>query len=167
MLKRFSILILALSFVLAGPSGPAKKNSGHKTLPGGKGKQEKPFNKKGKKGQLTYKEVALQLTDSKNLSSNLSDKEAEAVSALIAGTRKGGTFTAHLTKAMKKHKCYKGKDGIKKRKQKFSKWPSANDNVKWFELVCSQDKDSKKGSGNSTNSLKPRESSRRGQNQSN
>ena len=148
MLKRFSIIVLALSFLVAGPMG-AKKKTGYNTLPG-KGKQEKPMNQKDKKGSLSYKDVALELTDSKNLTSPLSKKEQEAISAFIAGKRKGGTFTSHLTKAMKKHKCYKG---ISKResKNKFSKWPSTKDNVKWFELVCKQDKSSKKDSGKSVN----------------
>ena len=96
MLKRFSIIVLALSFLVAGPMG-AKKKTGYNTLPG-KGKQEKPMNQKG----LTYKEVALELTDGKNLTAPLSKKEQEAVSAFIAGKRKGGTFKSHLTKAMKK-----------------------------------------------------------------
>ena len=167
MLKRFSIIVLSLSFIIAGPMDPAKKNSGYNTMPG-KGKKEKPFNKKGKKGQVTYKEVALELTDSKNLTAPLSSKEQEAVSSLIAGKRKGGTFTTHLTKAMKKHRCYKGKNKSE-RKNKFSKWPSGNEDVKWFELVCRQEKSGKKDSGNSTNSMnnKYRENSRRGQNQSN
>jgi len=167
MLKRFSIIVLALSFLVAGPMG-AKKKTGYNTLPG-KGKQEKPMNQKGKKGDLTYKQVALELTDSKNLTSPLSKKEQEAVSAFIAGKRKGGTFKSHLTKAMKKHKCYKGLNKSE-RKNKFSKWPSTKENVKWFELVCRQDESGKKdSSGKNTNSNnnKYRENSRRGQNQSN
>ena len=131
MLKRFSIIVLALSFLVAGPMG-AKKKTGYNTLPGkGKGKQEKPMNQKG----LTYKEVALELTDGKNLTAPLSKKEQEAVSAFIAGKRKGGTFKSHLTKAMKKHKCYVGKSK-KESKNNFSKWPSTKDSVKWFDLVC-------------------------------
>ena len=47
MLKRFSILILVLSFVFAGPFDMGKKAKGKfNTLPGGKGKKEKPYNKK-------------------------------------------------------------------------------------------------------------------------
>ena len=139
MLKRFSIIVLALSFLVAGPMG-AKKKTGYNTLPGkGKGKQEKPMNQKG----LTYKEVALELTDGKNLTAPLSKKEQEAVSAFIAGKRKGGTFKSHLTKAMKKHKCYVGKSK-KESKNKFSKWPSTKDSVKWFDLVCKEAKSRKK-----------------------
>ena len=74
-------------------------------------------------------------------------KEQEAISSLIAGKRKGGTYTTHLTKAMKKHRCYKGKNKSE-RKNKFSKWPSGNEDVKWFELVCRQEKSGKKDSGN-------------------
>ena len=167
MLKRFSIIILALSFLVAGPMG-GKMKKGFNILPG-KGKQEKPMNQKGKKDDLTYKEVALELTDSKNLTSPLSKKEQEAVSAFIAGKRKGGTFVSHLTKAMKKHKCYNGKNK-NERKNKFSKWPSTKENVKWFELVCRQDKSDKKdssGKNTNTNNNKYRENSRKGQNQSN
>ena len=147
MLKRFSIIVLALSFLVAGPMG-AKKKTGYNTLPGkGKGKQEKPMNQKG----LTYKEVALELTDGKNLTAPLSKKEQEAVSAFIAGKRKGGTFKSHLTKAMKKHKCYVGKSK-KESKNKFSKWPSTKDSVKWFDLVCKEAKSRKKyTSGKNTN----------------
>tara|TARA_Y100001968_G_C19411434_1_gene746524 strand:+ start:1503 stop:2000 length:498 start_codon:yes stop_codon:yes gene_type:complete len=165
MLKRFSIIVLALSFLVAGPMG-AKKKTGYNTLPGkGKGKQEKPMNQKG----LTYKEVALELTDGKNLTAPLSKKEQEAVSAFIAGKRKGGTFKSHLTKAMKKHKCYVGKSK-KESKNKFSKWPSTKDSVKWFDLVCKEAKSRKKDtSGKNTNASnnKYRENARRGQNQSN
>ena len=53
MLKRFSIIVLSLSFIIAGPMDPAKKNSGYNTMPG-KGKKEKPFNKKGKKVSNTW-----------------------------------------------------------------------------------------------------------------
>ena len=167
MLKRFSIVVLALSFIIAGPMDPAGKKGGYNTLPGGKGKKEKPMNKKGK-GDLTYKEVALELADSKNLTAPLTKKEEEAVSSFIAGKRKGGTFTSHLTKAMKKHKCYVGKNK-KESKNKFSKWPSTKEDVKWFELVCRQEKSGKKDSGKGTNASnnKFRSDSRKRGNQSN
>ena len=48
MLKRFSILTLVLSFIFAGPFDMKDKVAKGKfnTLPGGKGKKEKPYNKK-------------------------------------------------------------------------------------------------------------------------
>lgn len=139
MLKRFSILILVLSFVFAGPFDMGKKAKGKfNTLPGGKGKKEKPYNKKD--SELTYKDVAVELGDSKKTKQRLSSMETKAIEAFLKGEKKGGSYTKHLSNAMKKHSCYiKNSNRRVEKMKKFSKWPSLTDKVSWFALDCKTD----------------------------
>ena len=85
MLKRFSILTLVLSFIFAGPFDMKGKTAKGKfnTLPGGKGKKEKPYNKKD--SDLTYKEVAEELVDAKTKYGRpkLSKLEQQAIEAFL------------------------------------------------------------------------------------
>ena len=134
MLYRIITIILTLSFIFSAPKGFSKNKKGMKILPAKNIKKEKPIDNK----QLTYKEVALELQKSKNIKSRLSILEQQAVVALIAGKRKGGTYLKHLTNAMKKHKCYVGKNKNEKL-NKFRKWPTKTAPVQWFDLDCKID----------------------------
>jgi len=147
MLKRFSILTLVLSFIFAGPFDMKGKTAKGKfnTLPGGKGKKEKPYNKKD--SDLTYKEVAEELVDAKTKYGRpkLSKLEQQAIEAFLENKVKKGSYKKHLSNAMKKHDCYVKHSNRRIEKMKgFVKWPSLEDKVEWFALDCKSSKKSKK-----------------------
>ena len=99
MLKRFSILTLVLSFIFAGPFDMKDKTAKGKfnTLPGGKGKKEKPYNKKD--SDLTYKQVAEELVDAKTKYGRpkLSKLEQQAIEAFLENKVKKGSYKKHLS----------------------------------------------------------------------
>tara|TARA_Y100001980_G_C14373758_1_gene177889 strand:+ start:99 stop:668 length:570 start_codon:yes stop_codon:yes gene_type:complete len=143
MLKRFSILALVLSFTFAGPFDMKGKTAKNKfnTLPGGKGKKEKPYNKKD--SDLTYEKVAIEVKDAKTKygKSKLTKLEKQAIEAFLDGKVKSGSYLKHLSNAMKKHDCYvKNSNRRVEKMKKFNKWPSLGDKVSWFALDCKSSK---------------------------
>ena len=138
MLFRILIVVFSFSFIFSAPKELSKNSKAFKNtnIKAKTTKSLKNFIPGPAKKDLTYKDVAIELQNSKNIKTRLTTLEQQAVVAFLDGKRKGGTYLKHLTRAMKKHNCYKGSNRIE-RLNKFKTWPTIKDNVEWFTLDCS------------------------------